>query len=84
MHELRPDGCCCELRLRASPRCSDFANPAAGQGVYFVTTGIKGYEAFTQGKEHRAVIQLLPHVVNGIFARRCVQANTLLVDLAAK
>ena len=29
-------------------------------------------------------IQLLPHVVNGISARRCVQANTLLVDLVAK
>lgn len=76
----------CQCRLRSMPRCSDFPNPAAGSGVYFVAANPKGFEGFTQGKEHRVVIQLLPHLLNGILGAgsRNIQGSKLLVELAAK
>ena len=50
-------------RMRDCPPASDLTNPASNSD--YLTTNNKGYEAFTEGKTHRAAMQLMPHVVNG-------------------
>ena len=63
-------------RLRDCPPAPDFANPASNSD--YLTPNDKGYEAFTQGKDHRAAMQLMPHVVNGAVPG---QAGKKLTDL---
>lgn len=50
----------CMHRMRNCPPASDFVNPANNSD--YLTRNERGYEAFTQGKEHRGAMQLMPHV----------------------
>lgn len=64
-------------RMRDAPLAVDFANPAKN-GTY-LTDNQKGYQGFTEGKAHRAAMQLMPHVINGTVPGRPGQALTQLI-----
>ena len=63
--------------MRDCPPAPDFANPAKN-GSY-LTINDKGYEAFTEGKAHRAAMQLMPHVVNGAIPGQAGKDLTALI-----
>ncbi len=75
-------------RMRGAPRAENFVNPATSRKEYIVSqparAGVadKGYKSFTQAKEHRAAMQLMPHMVAGLLADK--EANAVLTTVVCR